>query len=36
MGEIVALSGFEGKDSIYFEIRRRGIPLDPNKWLLKK
>lgn len=35
-GEVIAFSGFEGHDSIYFEIRRRGIPLDPTKWLLPK
>ncbi|MBN2429147.1 MAG: peptidoglycan DD-metalloendopeptidase family protein [Deltaproteobacteria bacterium] len=35
-GEVVAFSGFEGKDSIYFEIRHRGIPLDPTKWLSPK
>jgi murein hydrolase activator len=35
-GEIIAHSGFEGNDSVYFEIRRRGIPLDPTKWLLQK
>jgi len=35
-GEAIATSGFEGHDSIYFEIRRRGIPLDPTKWLSPK
>jgi septal ring factor EnvC (AmiA/AmiB activator) len=32
-GEIVAFSGFEGNDAVYFEIRRRGTPLDPADWL---
>lgn len=35
-GEIIAHSGFEQKDSIYFEIRNKGVPLDPVKWLLAK
>ncbi len=32
-GEVVAFSGFEGSDAVYFEIRRRGAPLDPAAWL---
>lgn len=32
-GEVVALSGHEGRDAIYFEIRHRGVPVDPNQWL---
>lgn len=32
-GENVALTGFEGNDSFYFEIRHRGTPLDPADWL---
>jgi septal ring factor EnvC (AmiA/AmiB activator) len=31
--EVVALSGYEGRDSIYFEIRHRGVPVDPREWL---
>lgn len=32
-GETVAYSGFEGGQSLYFEIRHRGTPLDPAGWL---
>jgi septal ring factor EnvC (AmiA/AmiB activator) len=32
-GETLALSGFDGGDSCYFEIRHRGTPLDPGVWL---
>ncbi|MBN1141094.1 MAG: peptidoglycan DD-metalloendopeptidase family protein [Deltaproteobacteria bacterium] len=35
-GEIVAISGFEGSRSVYFEIRHRGIPQDPLQWLSKE
>lgn len=32
-GEQVATSGHEGRDSLYFEIRHGGQPLDPLAWL---
>lgn len=32
-GEAIAYSGFEDADSVYFEIRHRGTPLDPLAWL---
>ncbi len=31
--EVIAYSGFEGRDAIYFEIRHKGKPLDPTGWL---
>jgi len=35
-GEILAYSGFEGRDTIYFEIRYRGEPQDPKSWLMAR
>lgn len=32
-GEVVAFSGHEGRDAVYFEIRHRGQPVDPTTWL---
>jgi septal ring factor EnvC (AmiA/AmiB activator) len=32
-GEIIAYSGFEGGDAVYFEIRQGGSPEDPLTWL---
>lgn len=32
-GDVIAYSGFEGRDSLYFEVRHGGAPLDPQKWL---
>lgn len=32
-GEVLAMSGFEGRDTFYFEVRHRGTPLDPAAWL---
>ena len=32
-GEVIALSGHEGRDALYFEIRHRGAPVDPLPWL---
>lgn len=31
--DVIAYSGHEGRDSVYFEIRHRGEPVDPNLWL---
>ena len=31
--EVVAMSGHEGRDAIYFEIRHRGAPVNPRAWL---
>jgi septal ring factor EnvC (AmiA/AmiB activator) len=35
-GEEIAVSGFEGAETVYFEIRKGGTPLDPMRWLAKK
>jgi septal ring factor EnvC (AmiA/AmiB activator) len=32
-GEVLGTSGFGGRSGVYFEIRHRGEPLDPGKWL---
>ena len=32
-GEVIAWSGHEGRDAVYFEIRHRGAPVDPLPWL---
>lgn len=31
--EVIAYSGYEGRDAVYFEIRQGGKPLDPSGWL---
>lgn len=31
--DVVALSGHEGRDALYFELRHRGSPIDPARWL---
>ncbi|MCK4509994.1 MAG: peptidoglycan DD-metalloendopeptidase family protein [Desulfuromonadales bacterium] len=31
--EVIAYSGYEGRDAVYFEIRQRGKPIDPADWL---
>jgi septal ring factor EnvC (AmiA/AmiB activator) len=31
--EVIAYSGYEGRDAIYFEIRQGGKPLNPGDWL---
>lgn len=31
--EVIAYSGYEGRDALYFEIRQGGKPLDPADWL---
>ncbi len=31
--EVIAYSGYEGRDAVYFEIRQGGKPLDPAGWL---
>ncbi len=31
--EVIAYSGYEGRDAVYFEIRQGGTPLDPGNWL---
>jgi septal ring factor EnvC (AmiA/AmiB activator) len=31
--EIIAFSGHDGRDAVYFEIRYRGSPVDPSQWL---
>ncbi|PLX99255.1 MAG: hypothetical protein C0622_10755 [Desulfuromonas sp.] len=35
-GELLGYSGFKGRESIYFEIRSNGSPVDPADWLAKK
>jgi len=32
-GDLIAFSGHEGRDALYFEIRHRGAPVDPLPWL---
>ena len=32
-GDVIAFSGHEGRDALYFEIRHRGAPIDPLPWL---
>jgi len=32
-GDVIAWSGHEGRDAVYFEIRHRGAPVDPLPWL---
>jgi len=31
--ELIAYSGYEGRDAVYFEIRQGGKPIDPTDWL---
>jgi septal ring factor EnvC (AmiA/AmiB activator) len=31
--EVIAFSGHEGRDAVYFELRHRGTPVDPTSWL---
>ena len=31
--EVIAFSGYEDRDAVYFEIRQGGKPLDPADWL---
>jgi septal ring factor EnvC (AmiA/AmiB activator) len=31
--EVIAYSGYDGRDAVYFEIRQGGKPLDPGDWL---
>ncbi|MGW8312600.1 MAG: murein hydrolase activator EnvC family protein [Desulfuromonadales bacterium] len=31
--EVIAYSGYEGRDAVYFEIRQGGKPIDPTDWL---
>ena len=35
-GEVIAWSGHEGRDAVYFEIRHRGAPVDPLPWLAQR
>ncbi|MCK4502447.1 MAG: peptidoglycan DD-metalloendopeptidase family protein [Desulfuromonadales bacterium] len=35
-GDILGYSGLGGRDSIYFEIRSKGSPVNPLSWLIKK
>jgi len=35
-GEVVGKSGLNGRDSIYFEIRKNGAPVDPLSWLSRR
>lgn len=32
-GDVIAYSGHEGRDAVYFEIRHRSVPVDPVQWL---
>nr|WP_320050574.1 peptidoglycan DD-metalloendopeptidase family protein [uncultured Desulfuromonas sp.] len=33
VGDVIATSGYEQRDSYHLEIRHRGTPVDPNDWL---
>ncbi len=35
-GEVIAYTGFEGADSLYFEIRQGRTPIDPQPWIEKR
>lgn len=35
-GEVVGKSGLGGRDSIYFEVRHQGTPVDPLYWLQRR
>ncbi|WP_303720357.1 murein hydrolase activator EnvC [Malonomonas rubra] len=35
-GEVIGKSGLGGRDSIYFEIRQDGSPINPLKWLQRR
>lgn len=32
-GDVIAFSGHDGRDAVYFEIRYRSAPVDPAEWL---
>ncbi|MCM2264518.1 MAG: peptidoglycan DD-metalloendopeptidase family protein [Desulfuromonadales bacterium] len=32
-GDVIAFSGHDGRDAVYFEIRYRSAPVDPSQWL---
>lgn len=34
--EVIAFSGHDGRDAVYFEIRHRGSPVDPAQWLASR
>jgi len=35
-GDIIGVSGLNGRDGIYFEIRHNGAPIDPVDWLKRR
>ena len=35
-GEAIAISGYEGSDVVYFEIRQGSTPLDPAGWIVQR
>jgi septal ring factor EnvC (AmiA/AmiB activator) len=35
-GDVIGSSGYEGRDAVYFEVRKGGKPLDPADWLKKR
>ena len=35
-GETVAVSGYDGNDYVYFEIRNGSTPLDPSGWISRR
>jgi len=35
-GTVLGKSGLAGRDSVYFEIRQKGSPVNPLKWLKRR
>lgn len=35
-GDVIAFSGHDGRDAVYFEIRYRSAPVDPAEWLTSR
>jgi len=35
-GDVIAFSGHDGRDAVYFEIRYRSAPVDPSQWLVSR
>ena len=35
-GDLIAYSGFEGAEHVYFEVRKGRTPIDPLLWIEKR